>query len=182
MSPFCRLFPERRNPQAPKGAFLLRYSGSDPLFHATDIRPFPVDEKHLPCGDEIHFFAQVSAFPDTPQLLPPLEMCPFFHSGDHLRMGPFLSSGNGTPQGPGRTLLISSAIRSGPFRTWPPSGGRPGSAALFFLSVYLPRYGTVLSCKKEHKTKDREPLAKSFPVFHTKVHSRHRTERTHVMP
>jgi hypothetical protein len=40
----------------------------------------------------------------------------------------------------------------------------------------------VLSCKKEHKAKDREPLAKSFPVFHTKVHSRHRTERTHVMP
>ena len=181
MSPFCRHFPERRNPGAPKGAFLLRYSGSGPLFHATDIRPFPVDEKHLPSDDEIHFLAQVSAFPDTPQLLPPLEMCPFFHSGDHLRMGPFLSSGNGPPQGPGRTLLISSAIRSGPSRTGP----QPGSGQdlrLFSSYLYIRRHTTVLSCKKEHKIKDREPTAKSFPVFHTKVHSRHRTERTHVMP
>ena len=148
MSLFCRLFPGRRNPQAPEGAFLLRYPGSGALFHATDIRPFPTDKKHLPCGDEIRSFPQVSAFPDTPQLFSVLEICPFFHSGDHLRMGPFLSFGNRSPQGPGRTLLISSVIRSGPSRTGPPPGGRPGSAALFFLSVYPRAHRCAIMSKR----------------------------------
>ena len=162
MSLFCRLFPGRRNPQAPEGAFLLRYPGSGALFHATDIRPFPTDKKHLPCGDEIRSFPQVSAFPDTPQLFSVLEICPFFHSGDRLRMGPFLSFGNRSPQGPGRTLLISSVIRSGPSRAGlPPGAGL--DLRLFSSYLYIPGHTAVLSCQKEHK-KDRDPPCQSFPV------------------
>ena len=75
---------------------------------------------------------------------------PFFHSGDHLRMSSFLSSGNGHPQAPGRTLLISSVIRSGPSRTGPQPGAGQ-DLRLFSSYLYIRRHTTVLSCQKEHK-------------------------------
>ena len=79
-------------------------------------------------------------------------LCPgdmsFFHSGDHLRMGPFLSFWNRPAQGPGWTLLISSVIRSRASRTGPPPGGRPGSAALFFLSVYPRAHRCAIMSKR----------------------------------
>ena len=102
--------------------------------YATDIRPFSIDKKHLPCGDEIHSFPQVSAFPFIPHLLSVPEPGPVLSFGDHIRKGPFPSSGAGPPQGSGRTFLILSVVSSDPSNT----GSLPGAGQdLRLFSSYL---------------------------------------------
>ena len=161
MSLFCRLFPGRRNPQAPEGAFLLRYSGSGALFHATDIRPFPIDKTSSLRRRNPFLPAGISFSGYTAALLCPGDM-PFFPLRRSSPDGAlsFLWEQFPTESRPDLTHILCNPFRTLPGRA-PPGAGL--DLRLFSSYLYIPGHTAVLSCQKEHK-KDRDPPCQSFPV------------------
>ena len=164
MSPFCRHFPERRNPGPPKGAFFYDIQDQVPFFMRQISVIFPSTKSSFHTATKSISSRRHQLFRIRSSSSLPWRCALFFTPVIISGWAPFLPPGtvpHRRPAGPYSYPLQSVPAPSG-HGLHP--GGRPGSAALFFLSLYLPRYGTVLSCKKEHKIKDREPPRQSFPV------------------